>query len=83
MTALRGSDPPDRSGHRARDGRRACAGCGATYAFAEWQALPLSATLANDAVQMHLSVPVFWQVERRACRCGNVLSGLVRVGRAA
>jgi hypothetical protein len=26
---------------------------------------------------MHLSVPVVWQVERRACRCGKVLSGLV------
>jgi hypothetical protein len=60
------------------DWRKACPGCGATYAAPEWQALPLSGTLAHEAVQAHLSVPVVWQVERRSCRCGSVLSGLVR-----
>lgn len=63
---------------RPSDWRKACPGCGAIYAAPEWQALPLSATLAPEAVQAHLSVPVVWQVERRSCRCGSVLSGLVR-----
>jgi hypothetical protein len=67
-----------RATQRPVDGRKACAGCGATYSFSEWVALPLSDTLAREAVQMHLSVPAVWQVERRACRCGAVLSGLVR-----
>ena len=62
---------------RPSDWRKACPGCGATYAPPEWQALPLSATLAPEAVQAYLSVPVAWQVERRSCRCGSVLSGLV------
>ena len=63
---------------RPPDWRKACSCCGATYAAPEWQALPLSATLGPEAVQAHLSVPVLWQVERRSCRCGSVLSGLVR-----
>jgi hypothetical protein len=58
--------------------RKACAGCGATYLAPEWQALPLSGTLAPETVQTYLSVPVVWYVEQRACRCGTVLSGLVR-----
>ena len=60
------------------DWRKACSGCGAIYGASEWQALPLSSTLPSEAVQAHLSVPVLWQVERRSCRCGSVLSGLVR-----
>ena len=67
----------------ASDWRKACPGCGATYAASEWQLLPLSATLAPETVQAHLSVPVAWQVERRSCRCGSVLSALVRHARAA
>jgi hypothetical protein len=62
----------------AGEWRRACAACGADYAPREWQTLPLSGTLASEVVQTHLSVPVPWSVEQRACRCGNVLSGIVR-----
>jgi hypothetical protein len=81
-TPVEGVDADHPTRHRVA-GRRACAGCGATYGSPEWQALPLSGTLASEAVQMHLSVPVLWRVEQRRCPCGNVLSGLVRVGYAA
>lgn len=57
--------------------KRSCASCGETYTWPAWAALPLATTLATETVQAHLSVPVLWAVERRACHCGALLAGLI------
>ena len=62
------------------DWRKACSCCGGDVRPGTRNGEPSArrGTLAPEAVQAYLSVPVLWQVERRSCHCGSVLSGLVR-----
>jgi hypothetical protein len=57
---------------------KSCGTCQRAYGAAQWQALPVVASLPSTTVQAYLSVPAAWTVELRRCTCGASLAARSR-----